>query len=65
MLAACTHTSIALRDAVLAIRPPCGGVHLTDPSTREDFRRIDYLADVVFNQTVGRGPEGYLVALSR
>ncbi len=61
--AAYTHTSIALRDAVLAIRPPVWGVHLTDPSTREDFRRIDYLADVVFNQTVGRGPEGYLVAL--
>ena len=61
--AAYTHSSIALRDAVLAIKPPVWGVHLTDPSTREPFRHQDYLADVLLGQTVGMGPQGYLVAL--
>ena len=58
-----THTSIALRDAVLAIDAPVWGVHLTDPATREPFRQIDYLVDVVLGQTVGMGPHGYVVAL--
>ena len=61
--AAYTHTSIALRDAVLAIEAPVWGVHLTDPATREPFRQIDYLVDVVLGQTVGMGPHGYVVAL--
>ncbi|MBM65257.1 MAG: 3-dehydroquinate dehydratase [Myxococcales bacterium] len=61
--AAYTHTSIALRDAVLAIGTPVWAVHLTDPEAREAFRHIDYLADVVVGRTVGLGARGYAVAL--
>lgn len=61
--AAYTHTSIALRDAVLAIGKPVWAVHLTDPESRESFRHVDYLADVVVGRTVGLGARGYAVAL--
>lgn len=61
--AAYTHTSIALRDAILAIDTPVWGVHLTDPESREPFRHVDYLADVVIGRTVGLGSRGYTVAL--
>jgi len=58
-----THTSVALRDALLAIERPFVEVHLSDPSTREPFRHVNYLADIALTSIVGRGPEGYLLAL--
>jgi 3-dehydroquinate dehydratase II len=58
-----THTSVALRDALLAIERPFVEVHLSDPATREPFRHVNYLADIALESIVGRGPRGYALAL--
>jgi len=58
-----THTSVALRDALLAISRPFVEVHLSDPSTREPFRQVNFLRDVALESIVGRGPQGYRLAL--
>jgi 3-dehydroquinate dehydratase-2 len=58
-----THTSIALRDALLAVQRPFIEVHLSDPSTREAFRQVNYLADIAVESIVGQGASGYHVAL--
>jgi 3-dehydroquinate dehydratase-2 len=58
-----THTSVALRDALVGIDRPFIEVHLTDPSAREPFRRVNFLADVAARSIVGRGPAGYVEAL--
>lgn len=58
-----THTSVALRDALLSIERPFVEVHLSDPSTREPFRKVNYLRDVALQSIVGKGPEGYRLAL--
>ena len=58
-----THTSVALRDALLAVQRPFVEVHLSDPATRESFRHVNYLADIALTSIVGHGPAGYLLAL--
>jgi 3-dehydroquinate dehydratase-2 len=58
-----THTSVALRDALLAVNRPFVEVHLTDPTTREAFRKVNFLADVAIDRIYGKGPEGYRLAL--
>lgn len=58
-----THTSVSLRDALLAVERPFIEVHLSDPSTREAFRRVNFLEDIAAESVVGRGPQGYLDAL--
>jgi 3-dehydroquinate dehydratase-2 len=58
-----THTSVVLRDALLAIQRPFVEVHLSDPMTRERFRHVNYLSDIAVTSIVGRGPRGYLDAL--
>jgi len=58
-----THTSVALRDALLAIERPFVEVHLSDPSTREPFRWVNFLSDIALESIVGRGPVGYRLAL--
>jgi 3-dehydroquinate dehydratase II len=58
-----THTSIALRDALLGVQRPFIEVHLSDPSKRESFRHTDYLADIAQSSIVGQGGDGYLLAL--
>ena len=58
-----THTSVALRDALLGISRPFVEVHLSDPSTREPFRHVNFLHDVALASVVGKGPAGYLEAL--
>jgi 3-dehydroquinate dehydratase II len=58
-----THTSVALRDALLAIERPFWEVHLSDPSTREPFRQVNFLHDVAQASIVGQGKRGYLLAL--
>jgi 3-dehydroquinate dehydratase-2 len=58
-----THTSIALRDALLAVQRPFVEVHLSDPAHREPFRRTNYLSDVAFESIVGQGARGYHLAL--
>ena len=58
-----THTSIALRDALLAVARPFWEVHLSDPAQRESWRRVNYVSDVAAGSIVGHGPRGYLLAL--
>ncbi len=58
-----THTSVALRDALLGISRPFIEVHLSDPSTREPFRHVNFLHDVALESIVGQGARGYHLAL--
>jgi 3-dehydroquinate dehydratase II len=58
-----THTSVALRDALLAVQRPFIEVHLSDPTTREPFRAVNFLSDVALESIVGRGAAGYDLAL--
>jgi 3-dehydroquinate dehydratase II len=58
-----THTSIALRDALLGISRPFIEVHLSDPLTREPFRRTNFIVDIAIESIVGKGPAGYIEAL--
>ncbi len=57
------HTSIVLRDAVVACRFPVVEVHITDIGKREPFRHHTYLADVTAHQVIGKGVAGYEEAL--
>jgi 3-dehydroquinate dehydratase-2 len=58
-----THTSVSLRDALVGIQRPFWEVHLSDPSTREPFRHVNFLHDVAVASIVGQGKRGYLIAL--
>jgi 3-dehydroquinate dehydratase-2 len=58
-----SHTSVALRDAFLAVAVPFIEVHLTNVSARETFRRHSYLSDIAVGCIVGLGPIGYELAL--
>ncbi len=61
--AAYTHTSIAIRDAIAAIRKPAIEVHLSNISGREEFRKHSYIAGIAVGQISGFGHESYLLAL--
>lgn len=58
-----THTSIALRDALLASNVPLIEVHLSNLHRRERFRRRSLIADIAVGQIVGLGGQGYELAL--
>jgi 3-dehydroquinate dehydratase-2 len=58
-----THTSIALRDAFLAVSLPFIEVHLSNVFAREEFRHRSYLSDLAVGCIVGLGPIGYELAL--
>ena len=58
-----THTSVALRDALLAVERPFWEVHLSDPSKREAFRHVNFLHDAAVESIVGQGKRGYMLAL--
>jgi len=58
-----THTSIALRDALLGVEIPFIEVHLSNVHAREDFRKHSYLSDIAKGCIVGLGAQGYELAL--
>ncbi len=60
-----THTSIALRDAFLAVQIPFIEVHLSNVHAREDFRQRSYLSDIALGVITGLGARGYEFALQR
>ena len=61
--AAFTHTSVALRDAVVATGLPFIEVHLSNPHSREPFRRTSYFSDLAEAVICGFGADSYLYAL--
>ncbi len=58
-----THTSVALRDALLAVKIPFIEVHLSNVHAREDFRKKSYFSDIAVGVISGLGPVGYELAL--
>jgi 3-dehydroquinate dehydratase-2 len=58
-----THTSVALRDALLGVQRPFIEVHLSDPAQREPFRQVNFLHDIAIESIVGQGARGYHLAL--
>ena len=63
--AAYTHTSIALLDAIKAIAVPVIEIHLSDPSTREEFRHLSYVAMGAVDTVQGKGPQSYIEGIAR
>jgi 3-dehydroquinate dehydratase-2 len=61
--AAFTHTSVALRDALAAVRIPFIEVHLSNPHAREPFRKQSYFSDLAVGVIAGFGADSYRYAL--
>lgn len=61
--AAYTHTSVAVLDALKAVRIKTCEVHLTDINQREDFRKVDFVSKYAFKTICGEGFNGYKKAL--
>ncbi|HBY65045.1 MAG TPA: 3-dehydroquinate dehydratase, partial [Acholeplasmataceae bacterium] len=60
---ALTHTSIALRDALELLTIPKVEVHLSDIDSREPFRKLDYIQDVVNARFMGKKENSYIEAI--
>ena len=58
-----THTSVALRDALLGVDIPFIEIHISNIHAREEFRRQSYFSDVAAGVIAGIGPQGYSLAL--
>lgn len=61
--AAFTHTSVTLRDALLAVQIPFIEIHLSNVHAREPFRHHSYLSDIAVGVICGLGADGYTFAL--
>ncbi len=62
--AALTHTSVALRDALLGVAIPFIEVHLSNVFAREPFRHRSYFSDIAVGVISGLGAQGYELALA-
>lgn len=62
--AAYTHTSVAIADAIKAINIKAVEVHLSNPHTREDYRKTSYTASACIGVVAGFGKESYKLALN-
>ncbi|MEM1244343.1 MAG: type II 3-dehydroquinate dehydratase [Pseudomonadota bacterium] len=62
--AAFTHTSIAIRDALLAVEIPFIEIHLSNIYAREEFRQYSYLSDKALGIITGFGSQSYVLALN-
>lgn len=60
-----SHTSVAIRDALLAVGIPAVEIHLSNPSAREEFRHVDLVAGACLGVVAGFGARGYVVALEQ
>jgi 3-dehydroquinate dehydratase-2 len=58
-----THTSLALRDAILAVDIPFIEIHISNVHAREEFRQKSYFSDIAVGTIIGLGPQGYELAL--
>jgi 3-dehydroquinate dehydratase-2 len=58
-----THTSVALRDALLGVAIPFIEIHISNIHAREEFRRQSYFSDVAAGVIAGLGPQGYGLAM--
>ncbi|MCQ2537965.1 MAG: type II 3-dehydroquinate dehydratase [Lachnospiraceae bacterium] len=58
-----THTSLAIADAVKAVKIPTVEVHISDVTTREAYRQISYIREVAAKTIMGKGFQGYLEAM--
>ena len=58
-----THTSVAILDALLAIKLPTVEVHITNIYNREDFRHKSLISDIATGGIFGLGTEGYILAI--
>jgi 3-dehydroquinate dehydratase-2 len=61
--AAWTHTSVAIRDALIAVNTPLVEVHISNVHAREAFRRHSYVSDIALAVIAGCGLQGYAFAL--
>ena len=61
--AAWTHTSVAIRDALIAVNTPLVEVHISNVHAREAFRRHSYVSDIALAVIAGCGLKGYAYAL--
>jgi 3-dehydroquinate dehydratase-2 len=59
-----THTSVAIRDALLAVQIPFVEIHISNVYSRESFRHTSYLSDLAAGVVIGFGPAGYELALT-
>jgi 3-dehydroquinate dehydratase-2 len=58
-----THTSVAILDAVKAVSIPTVEVHISDPDTRDEFRKISYIRSACVKTIKGHGLNGYIEAI--
>jgi 3-dehydroquinate dehydratase-2 len=58
-----THTSVAIHDAIKAVKVPVIEVHLSNPHKREDFRHVSYIGQAARGTIAGFGARSYLLAL--
>ncbi|MCH5190739.1 MAG: type II 3-dehydroquinate dehydratase [Oscillospiraceae bacterium] len=61
--AAYTHTSVAILDALKAVAVPAVEVHISDVTQREDFRQISYAGMACCEHIIGKGTDGYRLAM--